>query len=282
MTQGNSTIQNNISQYVQDNGVQGVNYTNPQTASILLKGGASYLEGSASETNNKDSINHGLFMTDIAQAHHFTVQIEGLGMSKLNAPNPQFGKFLPVKTINLTYSSYENMSIPVAIFGDFPLLNKKRVSTIALSCYDKDTNDLEREIRLWENSCFPKGRFVAYMEDVAKLFTYKGYNVKGKETFSASFYVIPSGAISISRDYSANDAKMVNFNLVCVGDGSTCAIGNPSPKQLTQTNYKLPNSGKDDRMSGDNQMGNRGYNDLLNTGDITNAPYNPGGNELPV
>lgn len=282
MTQGNSTIQNNVSQFVEDNGDEGYIYTNPQTASIMLKGRASYSDDAQSGGISNDSVNYGLFMTDIAQAHHFTVQIEGFGMSKLSSPNPQFGKFLPVKTINLTYSSYENMSIPVAIFGDFPLLNKKRVSTIALSCYDTDDNELEREVRLWENNCFPKGRFVAYMEDVARLFTYKGYDVKGKETFSASFYVIPSGAISVSRDYSANDAKMVNFNLVCVGDGSTCATGNPSPKQVTQSNYKLPNSGEDNRLSGDIQTINRGFKDLINTVDVTKEPYNPDGSNLPA
>lgn len=273
MSQGNSTVQNNINQYVQDNGIRGYNYTDPQVASIMLKGGASYLEerglnGSAS-SGASDSVDHGLFMTDIAQAHHFVVQIEkpdGKNMFSLQSPSPKFGKFLPVKTINLTYASYENMSIPVSIFGDFPLLNRKRVSTIALSCYDTDDNQLEREVRLWENTCFPKNRYVAYMEDIARKFTYTGYNVKGKATFTASFYVIPSGGISVSRDYSANDAKMVNFNLVCVGDGSSCATGNPSPTQITQQGYTFESSfGKDDRISGDNQTINRGYNDLIDS-----------------
>lgn len=187
------------------------------------------------ENNSKKSniassspTSYSIFATDIAQSHHFTVHIDGIYMSRTKSPNENFGEFLPVKNIDLSYTSYENMSIPVAIFGDFPLLNKKRVSTINLTCYDNDNNDLENELRTWESTCFPLGRYVAYITDVAKKFTYKGYNVKGKETLEASFYVIPSGRVSVSRDYSANDAKMVSFGLVCVGDGSTCATGESS------------------------------------------------------
>lgn len=191
----------------------------PKTKEILK-------ENSAKNATLKGTpVNHGAFVTDIAQSHHFTIQIEGMSISKMKSPSEYFGEFLPVKSINLSYTSYENMSIPVAIFGDFPLLNKKRVSTINLSCYDNDSNQLENELRNWEGMCFPLGRYVAYITDVARKLTYRGYNVKGKETFNASFYVIPSGGITVSRDYSANDAKIVNFGLVCVGDGSTCATG---------------------------------------------------------
>lgn len=179
----------------------------------------------ANNATSSTTLNYGVFATDVAQSHHFTVHIDGIYLSRTKSPNENFGEFLPVKSIDFSYTSYENMSIPVAIFGDFPLLNKKRVSTLTLTCYDNDNNDLESDLRVWENTCFPMGRYVAYITDVAKKLTYKGYNVKGKETLEASFYVIPSGRISVSRDYSANDAKMINFGLVCVGDGSTCATG---------------------------------------------------------
>jgi hypothetical protein len=163
------------------------------------------------------------------------------GMSDLKVPTSPLTRnrgFLPVKTMNLKYTSYENMSIPVAIFGDFPLLNKKRVSTIDLSCYDKDNNKLEYELRQWEAQCFPKGRYVAYMSDIAREFRYRGYNVKGQQTLEYRVFVIPAGNVSVSRDYSANDAKMVNFSLVVVGDGQTCASGdgkNPSQERISDS-----------------------------------------------
>lgn len=199
-----------------------VNYIDSKTSEIV-KGNSSNSSGG---TPISSKINHGLFLTDIAQAHHFTVSIEGFNMSNFTVPSGVYTNFLPVKNINLSYVSYESMSIPVSIFGDFPLLSKKRVSTISLVCYDTDDNKLEHELLKWENECFPKGRFVAYMEDIVRKFTYKGFDVKGKETFTISFYVIPSGSVSVSRDYSNNDAKLINFSVICVGDGSTSATGN--------------------------------------------------------
>ena len=203
---------------------------------LYLKDNAQTLSAYASATPNESPskkagtvISDKMFLQDIAQSHHFTVQLEGFDM--LKTPGATFSEFLPVKSINFNYTSYENMSIPLAIFGDFPLLNKKRVSTIALTCFDLDDNRIERELLNWEDECFPRGRYVAYMDDIARRFTYKGYDVKGKETLSCYFYTIPSGNVSVGRDYSANDAKLIIFTLVCVGDGSTCATGGGKVKE---------------------------------------------------
>ena len=199
----------------------GISYSDPQQKVILT--GA--VEKNVQKT---PQINDGILLMDIAQSHHYTVYVSGMSMSRQKLPNGIYSEgngFLPVKTMNLKYTSYENMSIPVAIFGDFPLLNRKRVSTIDLSCYDYDNNKLEYELRQWEAQCFPQGRYVAYMDDIAREFIYRGYNVKGVKTLEYRVYVIPAGNVTVSRDYRANDAKMVNFSLVVVGDGRTCASG---------------------------------------------------------
>ena len=199
----------------------GISYNDPQQQVILT--GA--IEKNVQQT---PQINDGILLMDIAQSHHYTVYVSGMSMSRQKLPNGIYSEgngFLPVKTMNLKYTSYENMSIPVAIFGDFPLLNRKRVSTIDLSCYDYDNNKLEYELRQWEAQCFPQGRYVAYMDDIAREFIYRGYNVKGERTLEYRVFVIPAGNVTVSRDYSANDAKMVNFSLVVVGDGRTCASG---------------------------------------------------------
>lgn len=196
-------------------------YNDPQQENILRGYAATFSIGASSVLETP--VDTSALMMDIAQSHHFTIAVEGL--STYSTPEGNFSKFLPVKTMSLNYTSYENMSIPLAIFGDFPILNKKRVSTISLSCYDKDNNKLERELREWENSCFPKGRYVAYMGDITRELIYYGYDVTGKLTLGVRMLVIPSGNVSVSRDYSANEAKMINFSLVCVGDGATCATG---------------------------------------------------------
>ena len=201
----------------------GWHYVDPNVENILNNNGSKPKEVSP-------QISDGLFLRDIAQSHHFTIHLSGINdtmmsMSELQTPNKTFSNFLPVKSMSLKYTSYENMSIPVAIFGDFPLLNKKRVSTIDLSCYDFDSNKLEYELRVWEAQCFPQGKYVAYLSDIAREFVYRGYSVEGKETLTYRVYVIPAGNVTVSRDYSANEAKMVNFSLVVVGDGQTCASG---------------------------------------------------------
>jgi hypothetical protein len=217
---GTSLLSNAIYDYTS---VGGINYVNPETEYVL--------KGSVEKNERPQSpqVSEGIWLMDIAQSHHYTVWLAGMeGMSGLQVPHSPLTRdlgFLPVKTMNLKYTSYENMSVPVAIFGDFPLLNKKRVSTIDLSCYDYDNNKLEYELRKWEAQCFPKGRFVAYMEDIAREFRYRGYSVEGKLTLEYKVFVIPAGNVSVSRDYSANEAKMVNFSLVVVGDGRTCATG---------------------------------------------------------
>jgi hypothetical protein len=200
----------------------GLVYSNKDTENIIKSKAANKKEEKAPKVND------GLWLMDIAQSHHYTVWLEGMKMSKLKVPTSPLGSekgFLPVRSMNLRYTSYENMSIPVAIFGDFPLLNKKRVSTIDLTCYDYDNHALEYELRQWEARCFPQGRFVAYMDEIAREFVYSGYGVDGRNTLTYRVFVIPAGNVTVSRDYSANEAKMISFSLVVVGDGQTCAIG---------------------------------------------------------
>ena len=210
-------------------GAKGVQYVKSD-GTFVLTGGASKANNTAKSgaSSSTQQVTDRAFAMDIAQSHHFTVQISGLSMSNLRIASSPLTKngFLPVKSMNVRYTSYENMSIPVAIFGDFPLLNRKRVSTIDLVCYDRDDNKLEAELRQWEASCFPKGRYVAYMDEIARKFTYKGYTVKGQKTLTYQVFVIPTGNVSVSRDYSANEAKLLNFSVIAVGDGKTCATGN--------------------------------------------------------
>ena len=173
--------------------------------------------------SNTNHVEDGISKLDIAQSHHFTVSLEGF--TQYLTPQKTFSKFLPVKSINLVHTSYESMSIPLAIFGDFPLLNRKRLASIALTCFDLDNNKLEKELMVWEAQCFPKNKFVAYMSDIAREFIYRGYNVKGQQTIERRMFVIPSGGVSVGRDYSANDAKLISFNLIAVGNGANSASG---------------------------------------------------------
>lgn len=216
-------------------------------------GGAKFLVGGVTknvQAQPPKRVDYGIWTRDIAQSHHFTVFVQGLpGYVVPNAPYP---KFLSVKSINLNYTSYENMTIPIQIFGDFPILNRKRVATISLTCFDTDDNALEHSLRIWESQCFPQNKFVAYMEDIAREFEYRGYDVKGKQTLKARYFVIPSGSVAVGRDYSANDAKLVNFSLVVVGDGASSASGDSSYNSNNADDFKWTKNSRSLYVTGQN------------------------------
>jgi hypothetical protein len=174
---------------------------------------------------------------DIAQSHFFTVQIfndkNGAGIHDANGTPFNFcsgegtyKNYIPVKSMNFNYTAYDNMSIPLGIFGDFPLLHRKKVTSISFSCYDIDQDAIEKAVKYWEQQCFPKGLYVAYLEDIAAKLSYTSYDVKGRENFTRILYVIPAGSVSVNRSYEENAAKMVNFSVVAVGSpGASATAG---------------------------------------------------------
>lgn len=181
---------------------------------------------------------------DIAQSHFFTVQIyssaadtasrgynQATGLHDLKG-NPfsfcsgegTYRDYVPIKTMNFNYTNYDNMTLPVNIFGDFPLLHRKKMTTINISCYDMDQDVIERALKYWENQCFPNN-CVEYMDCVKADFKYRSYDVTGKMNFEQVLEVIPTGAVSTNRSYEENAPKMLNFSLIVVGASGKTAKG---------------------------------------------------------
>ena len=169
---------------------------------------------------------------DIAQSHFFTVEIDDK-LHDVNGSPFQFasGKgtyqnYIPLKSMTFSSTSYENMNVPFGIFGDFPLLHRKKVTTINFSCYDIDQDSIEIALREWEKSCFPSGTYVAFLDEIAAKLCYNSYDVKGKLNFSRVLYVIPASTVSVSRSYEENGPKLLNFSVVAVGaDGANALSG---------------------------------------------------------
>lgn len=199
----------------------------------------SILEGgiSTNVVNPKSSsIGDPLDNWDIAQSHFFTVQIyskpyeggknyaKATGLHDING-NPfnfasgqgTYKDYLPIKSMNFSYTSYDNMSIPLAVLGDFPLLHRKKVSTINFSCYDMDQDVIESALRYWEKQCFPEDKYVEYLDNIKAKLTYRSYDVTGKLTFERILEVIPTSSVSVSRSYEENGAKLLNFSVIAVG-----------------------------------------------------------------
>lgn len=253
----------------------GPNYVNGNP--FKLSAAVNDYVGSDSSKGDEDG-----WAIDIAQSHHFTIEIKDVSghqsasgnLLNYRTPNNVYSHFLPVKSMSLTYSSYENMSIPVSIFGDFPLLQRRRVETINLICYDEDTHELEHNLHLWSNECFPLGKYVAYMDDIVKELIYRGYTVDGRESLYIRRFVIPTGQIYVSRDYSENEAKMISFSLACVGDGSTCATGKPSA--VTKVNvgsYDAPETESGEDKSSNKNDGTDNSTTVKKVEPLQRRPY---------
>lgn len=181
------------------------------------------------------NVNKELIEQDIAQSRYFTVLLKDndnyIENDALNLKLPcesmdsvdykfQTDRFLPVKSLSITDTSYDNLSIPMSTFSDIPLMNKKKTCNLQLTCYDIDDDRLERILRIWKNRCFIGNR-VVYMSYIYKIFQYRSYNVQGKLNFSADYYVIPVGPLTISRDYESNNEKLITFNLATIGEAAT-------------------------------------------------------------
>lgn len=153
-------------------------------------------------------------LQDISQSHHFTVTLSKI---RVEFPTQAFGNFLPVKNISYAEISYDNLSIPVGIFANMPLLHRRQVGTINLVLYDTATDDIQEQIRNWEAECFPKGKYVNFLSNIAAELKYNSYSVTGKLNKSLSLYVVPTGSTTTSRSYEENGAKLINLSLTVVG-----------------------------------------------------------------
>jgi hypothetical protein len=200
-------------------------------APTLLTGGVKINQMPEKPTKTK---NGDLTQLDIAQSHFFTVQIYSPGsglIDRKGAPfsfasgEGQYKNYIPIKSMNLTYTSYDNMLIPLSIFGDFPIPHRKKLTTISLSCYDLDNDCIEQAVRAWEMRCFPQGKYVEYLDKIKATFTYTSYKVTGEVSFIKSYEVIPANSVTVSRSYEENNAKMVNFSLVAVGEPGASVAG---------------------------------------------------------
>ena len=159
-------------------------------------------------------VQHTYELQDIAQSHHFTITLDKIN---IEFPTEKFGYFLPVHSISYTQSVYDNMNIPVGIFGDINILRRKQVSKLNLTLYDLGTDPIEAKIKAWENECYPKGKYVNYLSEIVGELVYTSFSPDGKRNKSITMYVIPAGDFSVRRSYEENAPKFINFGVVVIG-----------------------------------------------------------------
>lgn len=220
-----------------------------ENATKVLEGGISTANtyGLSFVPKSRKSAGDMLSNADIAQSHFFTVQIYSAPTSTYNHPTGlherngkpisfasgkgTYSDYLPVKTMQLNYTSYDHLTIPFTIFGDLPIPHRKRVSTVSFSCYDMDNDVIERALKYWEDQCFV-GNCVEYLDNIKATLKYRSYSVTGKLNFTKYLDVIPAGTTSVSRSYAENGEKLLNFSVVVVGTtGASAKSGSLSIKE---------------------------------------------------
>ena len=175
----------------------------------------------------------GTYIThDIAQSHHFRININKI---PIEFNSDKFGKFLPVKSINFDEITFESLTIPVGIFGDFPIMHKRKLGRFSLSLYDVAEDKIETALQKWENDCFPQGRYVNYLSEIVGAMKYASYSVEGKMNSELTFLVLPTDAHRVSRGYEENTPKLIQFNLVIVGVVGAKTGGNIPPSSRDNT-----------------------------------------------
>lgn len=206
-------------------------------AEIEYRGDFTKLKGYASEDLEltKDEKERKEWTIDIAQSRFYKVRLyksnddqPGIlhfeGSGGIQEESIRSGGYLPVKSISINYESLSNLTLPITVYSNFSLISKKSIGGISITCYDNDSDSIEQSIHDWINYCFV-GTRLRYLSQIYKKLEYTSYNVKGKlnEGSTRNYLVIPTGGVTIGRDYEENGAKLVTFNLAIVGDNTSSA-----------------------------------------------------------
>lgn len=208
------------------------------------------LTGGVSENLLKGGIDKSgelsVWKLDIAQSRYFTIQLrtpDGISskahFANYKCPGGKLSDFLPVKNMSLNTCSVDTKTVPVHIFSDFPLIDKRKVGRILLTCYDEDDDHIERAYRRWlEDECFI-GTRVRYLSKMYKELIYTSYDVTGKKNFHKKVFVIPDGSITVDRNYE-NEAKLITISLAIVGeDGASVKTGKGSTENTVPSSRSV-------------------------------------------
>lgn len=214
-------------------------------------------------TKNKE-VHYAYELENIAQAYHFTLTIDRL---KTNYIHPVFGNFLPVKSASFNYTSFDSLQIPLGIYGDLPVLKRRSVGRLNLQLYDNYKDELATHIRNWINECFPGGKYVNYVSNIASTLTYTSYGVTGQrnQSYPLKYLVIPTDSYSVNRSYEENGPKILDFSVIVVGDMSAVRnIVEVAPRSVPSTPAAAATPterGKEIKFSGNPNFGDP---DLMN------------------
>lgn len=125
--------------------------------------------------------------------------------------------WLPLKSLQYSQGSIENMSIAVGTFADLQLPFRKHCPSLSVEMYDHRSDFFEMKLKEWHaQSAVPTG-FVPVLESITKKVTLRGYATNGEQNYNQECQCILGDDISTSRAYEGNDLKVISFKLIIVG-----------------------------------------------------------------
>lgn len=125
--------------------------------------------------------------------------------------------WIPLKSLQYSQGSIENMSIAVGAFADIQLPYRKHAPTLTVEMYDHRSEFFEMKLREWHSQSVITQGFVPVLESITKKVILRGFATNGEQNYQQECQCILGDDISTSRNYEDNALKVISFKLVIVG-----------------------------------------------------------------
>lgn len=125
--------------------------------------------------------------------------------------------WMPLKSLNYSQGSLENMSIAVGVLADIQLPFRKHSPTLSVETFDHRSDFYEMKLKEWHSQSVVTNGFVPVLESIVKKVTIRGFATNGEQNTQQECYCILGDDITVNRSYEENALKVVSFKLVVVG-----------------------------------------------------------------
>lgn len=184
----------------------------------MLIDGFEYGRFHASYKSITSSINDGrrdMYYDDQVNKFQATEKYKSTGFENFGQNGSIF--WLPLKSLQYSQGSIENMTVPVAAFADLQLPFRKRSPSFTVEMYDHRSDFYEMKLREWHTQSVVTGGYVPVLESIAKKVTIRGWATNGECNSVTECLCILGDDITTNRSYDANDLKIISFKLIVVG-----------------------------------------------------------------
>jgi len=155
-----------------------------------------------------------LFKRDFSLSFHFTVELT-YSTSDIESQSIN----LYPQNITMKAGSINNSASKIGILNNFPMPDGINLPTISMTLLDNTFESTETKLREWFQVYSPAGSgYMGFLEDMVGTLTYTSYDHTGLCNFMCSLPVMLDGDLTYTRDYSSNDLKYMQLDLIVLSD----------------------------------------------------------------